>query len=110
MFERIDFTAPADGTFVLKLHDQLFRGGPEFFYRLTLGRGPRIDFIFPPAGVPGARSQFIVYGRGLPGGAPASGFTIEGKVLEQIEVNIEMPENSFALQRLSINSSVKPSE
>jgi hypothetical protein len=32
----IDFTAPADGQYVLKLHDLTFNGGSQFFYRLAL--------------------------------------------------------------------------
>ncbi|WP_437223145.1 serine protease [Planctomicrobium sp. SH661] len=32
----IDFVAPADGTFVVKIHDLTFRGGASHFYRLAL--------------------------------------------------------------------------
>jgi hypothetical protein len=31
----IDFTAPAEGDYLLNVHDVTYRGGPEFFYRLT---------------------------------------------------------------------------
>ena len=40
----LDFTAPADGKYFVKLHSLTFRGGPEHFYRLILleepGTGP----------------------------------------------------------------------
>ena len=40
----IEFTPPADGDFVIKLHGLTFQGGPEHFYRLALrevaGEGP----------------------------------------------------------------------
>ena len=32
----LDFTAPADGNYVIKVHELTFRGGSEFFYRLSL--------------------------------------------------------------------------
>jgi hypothetical protein len=38
--EPLDFTAPADDDFTLKIHDSQFRGGDEFFYRLTLSSNP----------------------------------------------------------------------
>ena len=50
----IDFTAPGDGEFAVKVHDFLYAGSPEHFYRLALSAAPRIDFVLPPAGVPGA--------------------------------------------------------
>lgn len=64
--ESIDFTAPADGRYVIKVHELTFKGGPEHFYRLTL-RELRADeslptfasttavnaFSWPPAGLPG---------------------------------------------------------
>ena len=34
----IDFIAPADGQYVIKVHDLTFNGGPPYFYRLTLKR------------------------------------------------------------------------
>jgi hypothetical protein len=32
----VDFTAPADGTYLVKVHDLTFNGGPHYFYRLVL--------------------------------------------------------------------------
>lgn len=87
----LDFTAPADGAYFLKLHDLTFAGGPEHYYRLTLTSGPRIDLVFPPCGVPGARGKFTLYGRNLPGGAPTNLQGHDGKPLEKLEVEIELP-------------------
>jgi hypothetical protein len=36
----LDFTAPADGKFFLKVHSLTFKGGPEQFYRLALQEIP----------------------------------------------------------------------
>ncbi len=32
----VDFTAPDDGKYIIKVHELTFKGGPEFFYRLAL--------------------------------------------------------------------------
>jgi hypothetical protein len=32
----IDFTAPKDGDYVIKIHELTFKGGPAFYYRLAL--------------------------------------------------------------------------
>lgn len=32
----IDFTVPADGSYVLKVHDLTYSGGPHYFYRLSI--------------------------------------------------------------------------
>src|SRR5262249_31001582 len=68
----LDFTAPADGSYLLKLHDLAFAGSGEYFYRLALTSGPHIDFVFPPCGRPGTKEKFTLYGRNLPGGASAN--------------------------------------
>jgi hypothetical protein len=36
----IDFKAPADGRYVIKVHELTFQGGPGFFYRLSLQNLP----------------------------------------------------------------------
>ena len=97
----IDFSAPADGEYHLKLHDFLFRGGGEYFYRLAISTGPRIDFVFPPSGLAGSRGKFMLYGRNLPGGTAVKDVTIEGKSLEQLEVEIEFPPAAGAQKQFS---------
>ncbi len=87
----LDFTAPSDGSFVATLHDLAYGGGADFFYRLTISNGPRVDFIFPPAGVAGTKSSFTLFGRGLPGGQPANLRGTDGKPLEKLDVEIALP-------------------
>jgi hypothetical protein len=86
----VDVVLPADGTYFIKVHDFLFRGGPEFGYRLSAGILPYIDYVMPPAGVAGATGHFTLFGRNLPGGH-ASDVRVEGRPLEQLEVAISLP-------------------
>lgn len=36
----LDFSAPEDGTYVIKVHDLTFKGGPAYFYRLGVWEQP----------------------------------------------------------------------
>lgn len=61
----IDFTAPADGTYIVKVHDLTFNGGPHYFYRLVLQEAAEGELVprlpstrtvssasWPPVGLP----------------------------------------------------------
>ncbi|MCP5539722.1 MAG: PPC domain-containing protein [Akkermansiaceae bacterium] len=87
----IDFTAPADGTYFVSLTDILYRGGSGSFYRLLVSRKPVVDFVVPPAGEPGKKTKFTLHGRNLPGGSPGEGVQLDGKPLDSVEVEIELP-------------------
>ncbi|MBV8881052.1 MAG: hypothetical protein JO332_13875, partial [Planctomycetaceae bacterium] len=87
----LDFTADQDGTYLVKASDLLYRGGDEFFYRLTIGTGPWIDYVDPPVLKPGADNAVTVYGRNLPGGARAEGVEIDGRPVEKLAVTIKAP-------------------
>ena len=94
----VDFTAPADGTFLVRVNDLTYAGGAEsYFYRLSLTTAPHVDFIFPPAGVAGAKAKFTIFGRGLPGGTPANLTAADGRPLEKLDVEIEAPATAQGL-------------
>jgi hypothetical protein len=86
----LDAVLPDDGSYLIKVHDFLFRGGPEYGYRLSAGVLPYIDYVMPPAGVAGTTGHFTLFGRNLPGGRPA-GVTVEGRPLEKLDVAISLP-------------------
>lgn len=80
----LDYTAPADGEFTVRLHDLTYRGGAEFFYRLSVGTFPHVDYVLPVSS--GSKPKFAVFGRNLPGGT-----IVEAKArpaLERIEVEL----------------------
>src|SRR6185436_6153109 len=66
----LDFVAPVDGAYFLRVADLLYRGGDDYVYRMTISSGPRVDYILPVAGVAGTRTNFTLFGRNLPGGKP----------------------------------------
>ena len=49
----LDVTLPADGRYVIKVHDAIYAGSPDHFYRLTVHDGPHLDAILPAAVGPG---------------------------------------------------------
>ena len=101
----VDFTVPAAGQYLIKVHDSAYQGGPENVYRLAVGVLPHIDFVFPPAGVAGGDRPFTVFGRNWPGGQPA-GLTIDGRPLEKLNVSIPLP--AAAALDLAIGTRMEP--
>lgn len=61
----IDFRVPAEGNFVVKIHDLLYSGGAEHFYRLEIDAGPRVAFTLPNVIPRGQASQIQVFGWNL---------------------------------------------
>ena len=104
----IDFTAPSEAEYIVAVYDFLYRGGAEYFYRLTVHTEPRVDFVFPPCGPAGSNQQYTVYGRNLPGGKPAAGVSVEGTPLESITVSIPLPADAANPPNLGSASLVPP--
>ncbi len=88
---RLDFQAPSAGTYVLGVHDFVYAGGGEYFYRLAVHTKPRVEFVFPPSGLPGASASYTVYGYNLPGSQPAEGISIDGTTLQKATVELALP-------------------
>lgn len=88
----IEINAKQDGEFYLAISDILYRGGSEHFYRLSISDKPHIDFVFPPAGEPGSKKTYTVYGRNLPGGNLETSVYRNGQPLESLEVEIQLPD------------------
>jgi hypothetical protein len=87
----LDFTAPTNGSYLLKLHDQTFRGGDDYHFRLTLTTAPQLDFALPNVLRAGETNRVTLFGRNLPGGQPGALQGADGKSLEQLAVEIVAP-------------------
>src|SRR5262249_3578638 len=104
----VDFIVPADGNYVVRIHDTTFQGGLP--YRLVISTRPQIENVVPCAVRPGETVELKVFGRNLPGGKPAPEWTIQGLSLEQITVPFTMPADANAAQRFDfINHYASPS-
>ncbi len=105
----LDFTAPADDDYFVELHDFLYAGNAEYFYRLNIGADAHLDFIYPPAGVPGSNETYTLYGRNLPGGQPTDLVSADGKPLESLAVQIALPADA-STQQLDFQAAIEPDE
>ncbi len=61
----IDFQVPADGTYVVKVHDLISSGGAEHYYRLEIDTGPRVAFSVPGVVQRGKGTRVTLYGWNL---------------------------------------------
>lgn len=104
----LDFTAPADGDYQVRLFDAIYGGGPDYFYRLSAKATAYIDFVFPPSAVPGSSGQFTLYGRNLPGGEAVEGVTLAGVPLQKLLVTIAAPGDDAARAKLPLAGTALP--
>jgi hypothetical protein len=59
----IDFVAPADGDYLVRIHDAVYNG--DLPYRLVITTRPVLEAAFPPAVAPGRPTQIVALGRNL---------------------------------------------
>jgi hypothetical protein len=95
----LDFLAPADGDFVVRLHDATFAGGLP--YRLLISNHPQIENAFPAAVVPGSNTEVTLLGRNLPGSKPAPQWVIQDRPMEQLKLSFAAPKDPLLGQRFT---------
>lgn len=61
----IAFAIPADGEYIVRLHDLVFSGSDNHFYRLDISTGPRVVFAVPPVVEEGKEADVTLYGWNL---------------------------------------------
>ena len=66
----VRFKAPADGDYLLGVHDQVYGGGPLHHYRLQIHSGPYLVAAEPHVVRPNSRVSLTVYGYNLAQGQP----------------------------------------
>lgn len=104
----LDIVVEQDGQYTVGVFDFVYGGGAEYFYRLQIHTGPRVDFVFPPVGTPGATAKHTIYGRNLPGGEKVSADEVGGQPMEKLTVDIAMPDDEKTRQGLEIGSLAAP--
>jgi hypothetical protein len=60
------FDVPATGTYILEVHDSIYRGREDFVYRVTIGEIPYVTDVFPLGGKAGAKLKLETRGFNLP--------------------------------------------
>lgn len=60
------FEVPQPGTYLLKLHDSIYRGRRDFVYRIEMGELPFIQSIFPLGGPVDQETTVVIDGVNLP--------------------------------------------
>jgi hypothetical protein len=70
---------PADGRYVLRIHDVAFEGNQDYVYRLSVRLGPSVTHVFPAGGKQGDPTRLRLYGPGL----SPEGFVDRELVLEE---------------------------
>jgi hypothetical protein len=61
----VTYSIPIDGEYIVKLHDLVYSGSDNHFYRLDVGMGPRVVFAVPPVVDGGKASEVTLYGWNL---------------------------------------------
>ncbi len=74
----LDFTPAQNGTFTLKLHDLMFRGGDDYAYCAIITSKPLVETVFTDG------KTATVYGRNLPSGTPVEALQRYGKPLQRL--------------------------
>jgi len=104
-----DLVIPEDGDYYVRLCQFAYQGGgPDCVYRLSIGTAPWIDAVFPPAVEPGKPTPVTLYGRNLPNGQPADGYTVDGRPLEKLTVTVTPPSDPSAATRLQFRGRIDP--
>jgi len=61
----IEFSVPADSSYIVKVQDLVLSGSTEHTYRLDIDTGPRVAFSFPSVIERGKASRIALYGWNL---------------------------------------------
>jgi hypothetical protein len=86
---RIDFLVPADGAYIVHVHDLSYRGG--FPYRLVLTDQGVIESVYPQVVQAGRESELTVIGRNLGAGAEPSSWTLDDLPLQERRLSLAAP-------------------
>lgn len=96
----LEFTAPAEGDYVVQVRDLAYAGGQP--YRLIISNRPHLENVFPPVVMAGQETSLTLFGRNLPGGqgAQPSPWTIHDRPLDQLTLPFPAASDKAAATRL----------
>lgn len=106
----LEFTPKADGNYTIQLFDFLYGGSDSHYYKLTVSKRPQIDLIEPPVGKPGSNAEYTIYGRNLPNGQDSDLKLPSGRKLQQLKVNIQLPNNPAEKDVSKLTSKLTPKQ
>lgn len=84
----IDFRAPDDGHYVVRLFDLTYTGSPEHVYRLDIDTGPRVESAWPNVVERGKTTRVTLFGRNL---TRAGGAGTEPPWLDRVDIEVTPP-------------------
>lgn len=91
---QLDFVAPADGEYIVRLADLTYRGGLP--YRLLITDRPQVENVFPRAVQAGKPTELTVLGRNLRPGPMPAGSSLNPP-LDTITTTVTAPADLLAL-------------
>lgn len=91
----IDFIAPADGEYLVEVHDLSYRGG--FPYRLLITDRPYVENVFPRAVEPGKPVELTALGRNFGTAGQPSARKIDERPLQEYRFTITPPAAAEAI-------------
>jgi hypothetical protein len=91
----IDFVAPANGDYLVRLHDLSYRGG--FPYRLIVSDRPQVENVFPRAVQAERASELSVFGRNLGPGSKPSPWRVFDLPLDEARMTVKPPADILGL-------------
>ena len=78
----IDFQVPADGDYIVRLHDLTYSGSADHVYRLDIDSGPRVAFAIPSVIQAGRQARVQLFGWNLVKSGPTQGRTLQSVAIE----------------------------
>jgi hypothetical protein len=101
---RFAYTFPRAGKFALIVRDSEYLGGPNFTYRLLVGRMPFVSGFLPRGEQPGKTIGLQVESPNIPGRTPVSAAIPPGTPSGEFWTDIHLPTGHAALVPLLIDS------
>lgn len=95
----INFVAPQDGDYTVRLYDLVYSGSNDHYYRLDIDTGPRVAFTVPSVVQAGHESTVTLFGWNL---NPSQ--LNKGNHFDRLEVSVRVPQTGVESSGLRLGS------